>query len=222
MQLSTALTAWGRSVAGQAVWSACALAVPALAVLHERHVAQAIALYTMETVLAVVLLRLRLARALRGRDWEDPDATRLRTARRVAGDAAGLSLPLAFLVLVFYVFYDVRPPDLFDLESWPPGHFDGLLERMQWMVGGLLAGAVLEAWLAPPSTVTALESKAVWLFRRVAAPAFAYLPGVALTAWMGTTAGFLWPWFILRALTDLTALLPGAQQQARAEVLRDQ
>lgn len=221
MEFSSSGAAWARGVAGRAVWSASALAVPALAVLQERHVAQAIILHTVETVLAVLLLRAHLARALRGLAWDDRDAARLRAARHTAGLAAMVSAVLATLLLAFYVAYDVRPPDLFDAQSWPADAFDGFGDRVQWMAFGLLAGAVLEAWLAPPRTTAALEASAAWLLRRVAAPAFAYLPGAALTAWAGTTAGFLWPWFVVRAFTDLTALFPGARERARAEVFRD-
>lgn len=219
MQPGDAILARTRAVAGQALWSASALAVPALAVLADRQVAQAIVLYAFETVIAVALLRLRLGRALRDKAFQDPEAARLRAARGVATTAAMFSLGLGFLVLAFYVAFDVRPSNLFDASTWGHGHFDGFGGRVRWMASGMLAGAALETWLAPVRDTAWLETAAAWQLRRVAAPAFAYLPGVALTAWSGTSAGFLWPWIATRGLTDLTALLPGAREQARREVL---
>jgi hypothetical protein len=217
--MATDLTMWARAVCGRAVWSASSLLVPALAVFHEQRVAQAIALYTLETVVAVALLRVRLGRALRGRPFDDPEAARLRQARQVAGMAAACSLVIGFLVLAFFVAYDVRPDDLFDLSTWHDAPFDGFGERVQWLAAGLLAGAVLDAWLAPVWSVEWLEASAAWQLRRVAAPAFAYLPGALLTAWQGSSAGFLLPWFLVRAFTDLTALAPGERERVRAHVM---
>ncbi|BCS34577.1 hypothetical protein TBR22_A38050 [Luteitalea sp. TBR-22] len=220
MQLQAGgVAAWVRSVAGQAVWSTSTLAVPALAVLADRQVAQAIVLYTLETTLAVALLRVRLRGALRGRSFADGEAARLRAAGGAATTAALASLVLGFLILAFYVAYDVRPTDLFVPATWGQGHFDGFSGRLRWMAAGMIAGAALDAWMAPVRSTDWLEASAAWQVRRVAAPAFAYLPGAALTAWSGTSAGFLWPWLVTRGFTDLTALLPGARERAREEVL---
>lgn len=222
MQHGSLLAFWVRGVAGRAVWSASALAVPALAVLHDRQVAQAIVLYTAETTLAATVVRVRINRALRPLTWEDPVAAQLRDARQAAGTAAAVSFVLGFLVLAFFVAFDVRPQDLFDVSTWRGATFDGFGSRFRWMAAGLLLGALLDTWLAPVRSPVWLRAAAAWQMRRVAAPAFAYLPGVALTAWMGSTSGFLWPWFLLRAYTDLTALLPGERDRVRSAVPSDE
>ena len=43
-----------------------------------------------------------------------------------------------------------------------------------------------------------------------------------LPVWTGSTSGFLWPWFLLRAYTDLTALVPGERDRVRDTVLSNQ
>ena len=60
---------------------------------------------------------------------------------------------------------------------------------------------------------------AAWQARRLAAPAFAYLPGVAITAWQGSSQGFLWPWFLCRLWVDLAGLFPHQREVARREFL---
>lgn len=216
------LSTWVRGVAGQAVWSAAALAVPALAVLQDRQVAQAIVLYTLETTLAAALVHFRITRALRPLASKDPAAERLRQARQVAGTAGAFSVVLGFLVLAFFVAYDVRPENLLDVSTWRGASFEGFGGRLRWMTAGLLLGAVLDTWLAPVTSPAWLGASAAWQMRRVAAPAFAYLPGAALTAWTGSSSGFLWPWFLLRAYTDFTALMPGERDRVHDVVLGPQ
>lgn len=218
MHQGDGLSSWLRGGAGQAVWSASALVVPAVAVLHERQVAQAIALYTCESVLAALILRGRLGRILRPLAFGDPTSMALRRAREVAGLAALVSLVLGVLVLTFSVAYDARPTNLFDVGTWQGAPFAGFGRRLLWMTVGLCLGAALDGWLAPVGEVAWLEATAAWQMRRVAAPALAYLPGAALTAWFGSTAGFVWPWFVVRAFTDLTALRPGERGRVRDEV----
>ncbi len=211
MHLREALAAWARGVAGGAVWSGTALVVPAIAVIRDHQVALAIVLFAMETVLASAILRFRIARALHGMPFDTEASARLRAARGAAGTAAAFSLGSGGLVLVFFLAYDLQAAQL-------PAVAAALVPWITWMVAGLLAGAILDSFLAPVGSVAWLETSAAWQFRRIAAPAFAYLPGALLTAWMGTSQGFLWPWFVVRAFTDITALSPGAREQTRSVV----
>lgn len=192
--------------------------MPALAVLHDQQVAQAIVLYTLETVLGAALLHARIGSALRPLAWDDATAVSLRRARQATATAAFVSLILGFLVLAFFVAFDVRPANLFDPGTWQGASLDGFWPRLGWMASGLGLAAVLDTWFAPVRSAEWLETSAAWQLRRVAAPAFAYLPGAALTAWLGSSAGFVWPWLLVRAAIDLTALRPGERARVRREV----
>jgi hypothetical protein len=215
MQASDALGTWARSVAGQAVWSGASLLVPAFAILRDGSVALAVALYGIETVVGAAVLATRIRGTRRSLSPGAEDATRLAAARSLLATTMFFSLVLSALLLVFFYAYDLEPGGLRAVTA-------SVGSRASWLVAAVLAGACLDALLAPVRSVAWLESAAAWQARRLAAPALAYLPGVALTAWQGTSQGFLWPWFLLRLWVDFAGLFPHQREVARREFLGPQ
>ena len=215
MQASDALGTWARGVAGQAVWSGASMLVPALAIIRDGSVALAVALYGIETVIGAVVLAARIRVVRRQLPPGDDGGARLAAARNLLVTTVMFSLVLSVLLLVFFFAYDLEPGGLRALTG-------SLASRASWLAAAVLVGACLDAVLAPVRTVAWLEDAAAWQARRLAAPAFAYLPGVALTAWQGSSQGFLWPWFLFRLWVDVAGLFPHQREVARREFLGPQ
>jgi hypothetical protein len=207
----TGVLGTARSMLGARLWALAAFFFPTLAIVQDQSVVLAMLLFVMETMLASLVLAMRVGLSRRAASGEPAVVWRLREAWRV----------LLFFVWPFSLVCAVMLGAVTIIEI-DKGRLQGSLaefgDRARWMALTLLVAATLDTVLAPVRSVHWLETGVAWQGSRTAVLFLAVLLGWPIILFTGSGQGFFWTFFVLRLLSDFGGLKRGERERIRAQM----
>lgn len=196
-----------RSFAGRGLWSIAAFLFPCLAAAEQDGAAAAVLLYLTETVVALVILGVRLEVAWRARRDDDQARSRLLRTRR--------GLPGVLAMVAICLVWGTGLVGVLTVLSEPPAVWASFVASAGPMVAMLLAAAVLDTIVAPVRAPAWLEAGFAWQASRSSVVVVSMLIGGPLALWFGAPA-LVWSFLGLRLMADLGGLRRSERERIRA------
>lgn len=216
MPVASALLQFLRLRGGQTIWTVATGAVPSLSLLAGEPLWIAVALFWAETMLASVVVGVRVA--LRWRDAHRRGAAHERHHLVEVGRVLGLlvgGFNLTLGVIGGFVLLISIQKGTIEVDET---HM--LFDRLRLLAIGLACAGLYDTLFAPSHSIRWLQSVAAWQWSRTAV----LFVGLFVAAVAGLAIGerwALWGFLSVRVLTDLGALRGSERERIRAQVFYD-